>query len=107
VTNQTQYQELPNSGKLFNSKNRVHPKSPDMNGDLKIERSLLLELMNEQQGNDITIKLSAWRGNGPVAGEYISLKVNTFKPNPNYAAQQQAHLSENTDRPVKDSDVPF
>jgi hypothetical protein len=107
MTNQSQYQELPNSGKLFNSKNKVHPKSPDMDGTIKIEKSLLVELMNEQQGNDVTIKLSAWRGNGPVAGEYLSLKVNTFKPNPNYAAAQQQHVAENTHKPVSDSDIPF
>ena len=106
MTNQSQYQELPNSGKLFNSKNKVHPKSPDMDGIIKIEKSLLVELMNEHQGNDVTIKLSAWRGNGPVAGEYLSLKVNTFKPNPNYAAPQQ-HVAENTHKPVSDSDIPF
>jgi hypothetical protein len=99
-------QKFPNSGILSKTKSRLHPKSPDMAGDITIERSLIRQLMDEQDGDDVKIKLSGWTRSGEY-GDFISLVVNTYKP-PVDAAAQQSHLSELTDRPpVDNSDVPF
>lgn len=99
--------KYPNSGIISDAKNRVHPNSPDMNGDLTIDKSLLREMMNEQEGDEIKIRLSGWRKEGNY-GQFISIKVNTFKKPPEL---QQSHPSASTDAkpatPVDDSDVPF
>lgn len=101
--------QYPNSGTLFNAKNRIHPKSPDMNGDIKLDKALLMQLMEEQPGNEIVIKLSAWKQVGQVAGEFISMKVNTFKPEAQATAPQAAPMQQRQleTLPVDDSDIPF
>lgn len=103
-----QKQVFPNSGALFLAKTRVHPKSPDMNGEISIERSLIRQLMDEQDGDSVKIRLSAWSRSSSY-GDFISLAVNTYKPQVNAAPQQ--HLDQNPDNnkatPVNDSDIPF
>jgi hypothetical protein len=94
-----QKQKFPNSGALFPAKSRVHPKSPDVSGDINIERSLLRQLMDEQDGDSVKIKLSGWNRSSGY-GDFISLVVNTYKP--------PVHVEEKTHTPPSDnSDIPF
>ena len=88
--------KYPNSGALFESHNRVHAKSPDMSGDISIDRTLLRTMLNETDEDDIKIKLSAWRKQGSK-GEFLSLTVNTYKPQNVQPAPP----------PIDDSDLPF
>ena len=98
--------KYPNSGIISDAKTRIHPNSPDMNGDITIDKSLLRQMMDEQEGDEIKIKLSGWRKDGNY-GPFISLKVNTYKPPVADAAPQQ-HLATLPDsKPVDQSDVPF
>jgi hypothetical protein len=95
---------FPNSGTLSPAKSRLHPKSPDMNGDIKIERSLLRQLMDEQDGDDIKIRLSGWTRSGDY-GSFISIAVNTYKSPAE--ALPKTHMVKVPDAPVDDSDIPF
>ena len=96
--------KYPNSGIISEAKTRIHPNSPDMNGDLTIDKSLLLQMMEEQEGDEVKIRLSGWRKEGNY-GSFISIKVNTYKK-PDVAVQQ--HLATLPDsKPVNDSDIPF
>jgi hypothetical protein len=101
--------KYPNSGIISDAKTRIHPNSPDMNGDITIDKSLLRQMMDEQDGDEIKIKLSGWKKEGNY-GPFISLKVNTYKPPVADVAPQQ-HLATlphaNNATPVNDSDVPF
>ena len=100
--------KYPNSGIISDAKTRIHPNSPDMNGDLTIDKSLLLQMMDEQDGDEVKIRLSGWRKDGNY-GPFISLKVNTYKK-PDEPAMQQKQLETLPDAnnaSVDDSDVPF
>lgn len=90
--------KYPNSGRLNYSKNKVHPNSADLYGEIVLERAFLRQLLNETDEDDIPIKLSGWQKDGNY-GPWFSIKVNTWKPEQQEAkpAQQQ----------VDDSDVPF
>jgi hypothetical protein len=100
--------KYPNSGIISDAKTRIHPNSPDMNGDITIDKSLVNELMNEQEGNEVKIRLSGWRKEGAY-GSFISLRVNTYKKPEEQLSNQ--HLSTLPDTknatPVDDSDIPF
>jgi hypothetical protein len=87
--------KYPNSGRLNYSQKKLHPKSPDLYGDITLERQYLKSLLEATDEDDIVIKLDAWQNNGQY-GTYFSLKVNTWKK------QEQAAPT-----PVDDSDVPF
>lgn len=94
--------QYPNSGALFYARNRVHQNSPDMSGDISVDRSLLRQMLDETDEDFIKIRLSAWEKQGRN-GAFFSLKVNTYKKPEEQGAppQQQATM------PVDDSDVPF
>lgn len=70
--------KFPNSGRLNYSQRKVHPKSPDLYGDMTFDRAYLRTLMEETDGDEITVRLDAWQNDGQY-GTYFSLKVNTWK----------------------------
>ena len=95
--------KYPNSGVLFYARNRVHPNSPDLNGDLTIDRSLLRQMMEETDEDEIKIRISGWQKEGNY-GPFFSLKINTYKKP---EEQQQAMQPQKSLPPGDDSDLPF
>ena len=94
--------KFPNSGRLNYSQRKVHPKSPDLYGELVLERSYLRTLMEETDEDEITVKLDAWQNDGQY-GTYFSLKVNTWKKPDNVAPPPKPAAM-----PVDDDDpLPF
>lgn len=93
--------KYPNSGALFYARNRVHPNSPDLTGDISIDRSLLRQMMDETDEDSIKIRLSVWEKRG-TTGPFFSMKVNTYKKPEEQAQPQQQSLP-----PADNSDVPF
>ena len=88
--------EYPNSGALFPNKNKTSDAHPNVRGNVKIERSLLKELMLESDSELIEIEISGWTKEFK-GGKFLSLKV--AKPYKKTAApRQQADDSE---------DIPF
>lgn len=87
----------PNTGKLNYSKKKLHPKSPDLYGELILERQYVKSLLEATDEDELLIKLDAWQNDGNY-GTYFSLKVNTWKK------QEQPAP---TPTPVDDTDVPF
>jgi hypothetical protein len=89
----------PNSGKLSpNRYKQGDPKKPDMVGEINMQRSALKALMDEHNGDEIVIKLSAWNRQGNY-GEFLSISWNNYKKKEEAPAQQQL--------PADDGDVPF
>ena len=92
--------KFPNSGRLNYSQRKVHPKSPDLYGQLVLERQYLKELLEATDEDGILIKLDAWQNEGQY-GTYFSLKVNTWKkPDGNVSTPPPPP-------PVTDEDLPF
>ncbi len=95
--------KFPNSGRLNYSQRKVHPKSPDLYGELVLDRKFLKDLMEQTDEDDIPIKLDAWQNDGQY-GTYFSLKVNTYKkPDGNVTTPAPAPAP----TPVNDEDIPF
>jgi hypothetical protein len=67
--------EYPNSGALFPNKNKKSEAHPNVRGTVKIERSLLKELMNETDNELIEIEISGWTKEFKD-GKFLSLKVS-------------------------------
>lgn len=96
--------KFPNSGRLNYSQRKVHPKSPDLYGELVLERRYMKELLEATDEDDIPIKLDGWQNDGQY-GTYFSLKVNTWKkPDGNVATEP---AKPEPAPPVDDQDVPF
>jgi len=99
--------KFPNSGRLNYSQRKIHPKSPDLYGELVLERQYLRELMDATDSDEIPVKLDAWQNDGQY-GTYFSLKVNTYKkPDANAPQAPRPPAPPMAQAPVDDSDVPF
>lgn len=66
--------EYPNSGALFPNKNKKSDAHPNVRGTVKVERSLLKELMAESDNELIEIEISGWTKTFKD-GKFLSLKV--------------------------------
>jgi len=71
--------EYPNTGALFKTKEKKHEKAPDMWGEVKLDRDLVRQLLDDTNGL-VTIKLDGWKNVSAAGNSYLSLKVNTWKP---------------------------
>ena len=91
--------KYPNSGRLNYSKRKIHPKSPDLYGDITFERSYLRTLLQETDGDDITVRLDAWQNDGQY-GTFFQLKVNTWKKTEPAIEAPKAAMPEADDDPI-------
>jgi hypothetical protein len=95
--------QYPNSGKLSHNKYKEFgDKRPDMTGEIIMERSALKQLLDEQ-GDEITIKLSAWKMEGNY-GTWMRLSWNNYKPKTEEQPRQKAPVQAPT---PDNSDIPF
>ena len=69
----------PNSGKLAPNKYKQgDPKKPDVVGEIVMQRSALMGLLKEHNGDEIVIKLSGWKREGNY-GHFLSITWNSYK----------------------------
>jgi len=90
------YEPKPNTGSLFANKEKTKPTSPDYRGDVLVNVSDL-EVVN----GVAKIKLSGWKKTSASGLVYLSLAVDTFKPQPKSETKPAASVAD------MDSDVPF
>lgn len=86
----------PNSGSLFNVKEKRNPNWPDIRGEIFVSRDLLGSVM-KQDGDLVKIAVSAWRKESKSGMKYLSLSVS--EPYEKKPDQKQES--------VDDEDVPF
>jgi hypothetical protein len=96
--------KFPNSGRLNYSQRKVHPKSPDLYGELALDRALIKTLLEATDEDEIVVKLDGWQNDGNY-GTYFSLKVNTWKKPDGNVATPPAKPQPSA--PVSDEDIPF
>ncbi len=96
--------KFPNSGRLNYSRNKVHPKSPDMFGELVLTREFMKSLLEATDEDDIAIKLDAWQQDGNY-GPWFSIKVNTYKKPAPQGETTPLTVGQNGE--IDDSDIPF
>lgn len=90
--------EYPNSGALWANKKRTTEKHPNTQGNIKIERSLLKELMDSSNSELVEIALSGW------TRDYNGERMISLKASKPYKPQQQ---KQSAPADEDESDVPF
>lgn len=68
------YVPKPNTGTLFNVKEKRGNNWPDIRGDIFASRDLLKSLLN-QDGDLIKISVSAWRKESEKGTKFLSLQI--------------------------------
>ena len=106
----SEYKPTPNSGSLFTQKTKKNASSPDITGKMMLKKSdLEFEDFTDENGNSIQvarIRLSAWRKKTKAGDTYLSLSLNTWKPEgervqPKQTEEQPKEMEE------QDDDFPF
>lgn len=93
--------EYPNTGALFRTKEKKHEKAPDMWGKINLDKYYLINLIEESEGNTVEVKIDGWTNESKSGQKYLSLKVNTWKP------EEQRVKQEAPKPPVDEDDIPF
>jgi hypothetical protein len=88
------YEPKPNKGSLFSNKEKTKPLSPDYQGSILIDVSTL-EVVN----GFAMVKLAGWKTKAESGLVYLSLAVDTFKPQPK--SKPAAFVA------AMDDDIPF
>lgn len=81
--------DYPNTGGLWNTKEKKHEKAPDMWGELKLDRDYVRQLLDGSNGL-VTVKIDAWHRESAAGNKFLSIKVNTWKPE----AKQEQRMPE-------------
>jgi hypothetical protein len=78
-------QNRPNSGILFSAKVKTNPKAPDYTGSFTVDlRSIDVE------DNMATFKLSGWKRVGKSGSTFLSLALDTYRPDPVVKPKEEA-----------------
>jgi uncharacterized protein (DUF736 family) len=94
------YELRNNTGNLFATKVKKHPKAPDYQGEMLVDISTL-----EVIDGKAKIRLAGWKQTSAKGTTYLSLNIDTWKPDnakQNTASTQQTDTSEGLD-----DDIPF
>ena len=74
------YVQTPNTGRLMPAKEKKNEKAPDFWGSVYINKDLLIELVKNRTDELVEIKLDGWKSQSKAGNHYLSLKINTWKP---------------------------
>ena len=72
-----------NQGTMWHNSEKKHPKAPDFNGTISLDKDYVQQLLNESTGGKVDLKLDLWKDKRNVKGTekaILSAKVNTWKP---------------------------
>lgn len=83
------FENKPNFGSLFAAKTKTAVMSPDYHGEILVDLSTV-----EIVDGKVLVKLSGWKKKGNSGISWLSLSVNTFKPDPNYKSEKTATTKE-------------
>jgi len=98
-TYDTPYEVKPNSGSLRKSDKKVKAESPDYYGSFKLDLRTV-----EVVGSTVEFKLSGWKSVDTRGNSFLSLKVNTWKPEDAQVPQAPQQQSQ---YPEQDDEHPF
>jgi hypothetical protein len=90
------YERPPGTGALFGQSKPDGGKGPDWKGEL---------LLDQDYKKGDTLKMAGWIKQ-TARGPLISIKEDTWKPDPNYKQNQQPTPSRSLDD-IDDGEVPF
>lgn len=94
---QNKFEALPNTGSLFSTIVKKTPASPDYWGDIKLDLSTV-----DVVDGIATFKVSGWKKKSKSGSTYLSIAVNTWKPE-----GQQAKPQQQSSNDFDDDNIPF
>jgi hypothetical protein len=70
------YEPKPNTGSLFkNTFKKDGDKQPNLRGDIHLDKTFLINMMDQSKGPLVKLSISAWSGESPKVGKFLTLNV--------------------------------
>ena len=70
------FEQKPNSGAMFINTQKKSHNHPDMRGDVHLDKTFLIGLMDKSNGPLVKVALSAWNKTSAAGKEYLSLSAS-------------------------------
>lgn len=97
------YEPKANSGTLFINQKRTSQSQPSMRGDVHLDKTFLIGLMDKSYGPLVKVSLAAWNKTSAAGNEYLSLQAaepwEPSKDTPTPAPAAKPTLIDNSDIP--------
>jgi hypothetical protein len=70
------FEQKPNSGAMFRNDKKNSPNHPDMRGDVHLDKTFLINVMDKSKGSLVKISLSGWSKESAAGKKYLSLSAS-------------------------------
>ena len=70
------FEQKANSGAMFRNEKKNSPNHPDMRGDIHLDRTFLVNLMNKSSDQLIKVSISGWSKESAAGKKYLSLSAS-------------------------------
>jgi uncharacterized protein (DUF736 family) len=70
------FEVKPNTGALFPNQEKKTDKYPDMRGDVHLDKTFLIGLMDKANGPTVKVSLGAWKKESKEGMKFLSLAAS-------------------------------
>jgi uncharacterized protein (DUF736 family) len=70
------FEVKPNTGALFPNNEKKTDKYPDMRGDVHLDKTFLIQMMDKSKGATVKISLGAWKKESKDGLKFLSLAAS-------------------------------
>ena len=71
------FEPKPNTGSLFkNTFKKEGDKQPTLRGDIFLDKTFLINMMDISKGPLVKLQISAWSGESDKVGKYLTLNIS-------------------------------
>jgi uncharacterized protein (DUF736 family) len=70
------FEQKPNSGAMFRNEKKNSPNHPDMRGDVYLDKTFLINLMDKSKGALVKVSLSGWSKESAAGKKYLSISAS-------------------------------
>jgi uncharacterized protein (DUF736 family) len=70
------FEQKPNSGAMFRNTQKKSDNHPDMRGDVFLDKTFLINMMDKSKGALVKISLSGWSKESAAGKKYLSLSAS-------------------------------
>jgi uncharacterized protein (DUF736 family) len=70
------FEQKPNSGAMFPNKDKKTENHPDMRGDIHLDKTFLISLMDKSKNSLVKIAVSGWKKESSKGLKYLSLAAS-------------------------------
>ena len=70
------FEAKPNTGNLFkNTFKKDGDKQPNLRGDIFLDKTFLINMMDNAKGSMVKLQVSAWTGESEKVGKFLTLNI--------------------------------